>query len=168
MRRKATLSCKPKAPSRQRPASGENCIGPSLYERVGALLGIESALYSEVDLIDCLENGLPVSAVQALRTRAGLTDKETYSLIAPRRTLKRRETLRQALSREEADKAVRIARVTARAQQAFTGRPEYAAEWLRASKQALGERTPMQVLMTESEAFAVAEILINIEQGMFG
>ena len=168
MRRRATPLCKPKAPRGQRRASGENCIGASLYERVGALLGLESALYSEVDLIDCLENGLPVSAVQALRTFAGLTDKETYSLIAPRRTLKRRETLRQALSRKEADKAVRIARVTARAQQVFTGSPEYAAEWLRASKQALGERTPMQALMTESGAAAVEEMLINIEQGMFG
>ena len=160
--------CKPKAPPRQPPAAGEGSIGPSLYERVGALLGLQSALHSEGDLIDCLENGLPVSAVQALRTRAGLTDKETYALIAPRRTLKRRETLHQALSREEANKAVRIARVTARAQQTFTGRPEYAAEWLRASKPALGERTPMQALMTESGAVAVEEILINIEQGMFG
>jgi putative toxin-antitoxin system antitoxin component (TIGR02293 family) len=148
--------------------AGENCLAPSLYERVGALLGLQSALYSEVDLMDCLENGLPLSAVQALRTRAGLTDKETYSLIAPRRTLKRRETLRQALSREEADKAVRIARVTARAQQVFTARPEYAAEWLRASKQALGGRTPMQALATESGALAVDEILIGIEHGMFG
>jgi putative toxin-antitoxin system antitoxin component (TIGR02293 family) len=140
----------------------------SLYERVGALLGLKSALHSEVDLIDRLEKGLPIGTVQALRTRGGLTDEETYTLIAPRRTLNRREALRQVLSREEADKTVRIARVTARAQQLFSGRPEYAAEWLRASKSALGGRTPMQALATESGALAVEELLISAEHGMFG
>jgi hypothetical protein len=46
----------------------------SLYERVGALLGPNFAVHSEVDLI-------------------GLTDEETFQLIAPRRTLSRREAL---------------------------------------------------------------------------
>jgi uncharacterized protein (DUF2384 family) len=41
----------------------------------------------------------------------------------PRRTLSRREASRQLLSREEADKTVRIARVTARAHQVFGGKP---------------------------------------------
>lgn len=141
--------------------------GASLYERIGALLGLKSALHSEVDLIDRLEKGLSVGTVQALRARGGLTDEETYSLIAPRRTLNRREALHQALSREEADKAVRIARVTARAQQVFSGKPAYVAEWLRAAKSALGGRTPMQALATESGALAVEELLVGVEHGMF-
>ena len=158
-----------RAPADVLPAvSEEDRPDASLYERVGALLGLKSALHSEVDLIDRLEKGLPVGTVQALRTRGGLTDEETYTLIAPRRTLNRRETLHQALSREEADKAVRIARVTARAQQVFTGKPAYVAEWLRASKSALGGRTPMQALATESGALAVEELLISVEHGMFG
>src|SRR5260370_12899232 len=44
----------------------------SLYARVGALLGFKSAVHSEVDLIDRLEKGFPVSTVQTLRARAGL------------------------------------------------------------------------------------------------
>jgi putative toxin-antitoxin system antitoxin component (TIGR02293 family) len=140
----------------------------SFHARVGALLGLKAALHSDVDLIEVLEKGLPVGAVQALRTRGGLTDEETYALIAPRRTLSRRDTLRQALSREEADKAVRIARVMARAQQVFGGRPEYAAEWLRSPKSALGGRTPMQALASESGARAIEELLIGVEYGLFG
>lgn len=50
---------------------------------------------------------------------------------APRRTLNRREAAGQLLSSEEADKAVRVARVTARAQQVFAGQPAYAVAWLR-------------------------------------
>lgn len=140
----------------------------SLYERVGVLLGLKSAVHSEVDLIDRLETGLAVGTVQTLRVRVGLTDEETFQLIAPRRTLSRREALGQPLSRDEADKAVRIARVIARAQQVFGGRPEYAADWLRSPKSALGERSPMQALVTESGAIAVEELLVGIEHGMFG
>jgi len=139
----------------------------SLYALVGVLLGLKSAVHSEVDLIDRLEKGLPVSTVQILRARVGLTDEETFQLIAPRRTLSRREALGQLLSPEEADKVVRIARVSARAQQVFGGKPEYAADWLRTAKSALGDRTPMQALATESGALAVEELLVGIEHGMF-
>jgi putative toxin-antitoxin system antitoxin component (TIGR02293 family) len=132
-------------------------VGATFYARVGALLGLKSGVHSEVDLMDRLEKGLPVSTIQALRSRVGLSDEETYSLIAPRRTLNRRESLRQALSREESDRAVRIARVTARARQVFAG-----------TQAAIGGRTPMQALATESGALAVDEILIGIEHGMFG
>ena len=97
----------------------------------------------------------------------GLTDEETFQLIAPRRTLSRREAAGQALSREEADKTVRIARVSARAQQVFGGEPDYAANWLRTVNPTLGDRTPMQALITESGALAVEELLIGIEHGMF-
>src|SRR5271170_4535898 len=84
----------------------------SLYARIGLLLGLKSVMHSELDLIERLEKGLGVAAVQSLRTRIGLTDAETFELIAPRRTLSRREASGQLLSREEADKTVRVARVT--------------------------------------------------------
>jgi putative toxin-antitoxin system antitoxin component (TIGR02293 family) len=148
-----------------RPTSDD--LDDSLYARVGALLGLKSSVHSEVDLIERLEKGLPVSAVQTLRSQVGLTDAETFELIAPRRTLSRREASGQFLSPEEADKTVRIARVTARAQQVFTGQPDYAVEWLRTPKSALGDRAPMQALVTESGALAVEELLVSIEHGMF-
>jgi len=81
--------------------------------------------------------------------------------------LNRREASGQLLSSEEADKAVRVARVTARAQQVFAGKPEYAAAWLREPKSSLGDRTPLQLLATESGALVVEEQLIGIEHGMF-
>jgi putative toxin-antitoxin system antitoxin component (TIGR02293 family) len=139
----------------------------SLYARIGVLLGLKSAVHSEVDLIDRLEKGLAVAAVESLRTRIGLTDAETFELIAPRRTLSRREASGQLLSRDEADRTVRVARVTARAQQVFGGKPDHAADWLRSAKSALGDRTPMQALATESGALAVEELLVGIEHGMF-
>jgi putative toxin-antitoxin system antitoxin component (TIGR02293 family) len=63
---------------------------------------------------------------------------------------------------------IRVARVAARAQQVFAGQPVYAAAWLREPKSSLGDRTPLQLLATESGALVVEEQLAGIEHGMFG
>jgi putative toxin-antitoxin system antitoxin component (TIGR02293 family) len=63
---------------------------------------------------------------------------------------------------------IRVARVTARAQEVFTGQPAYAAAWLREPKSSLGDRTPLQLLATESGTLVVEEQLAEIEHGMFG
>jgi putative toxin-antitoxin system antitoxin component (TIGR02293 family) len=139
----------------------------SVYRRAGRLLGLSVPIHSEVDLVDRLEKGLSTSVIKVLRARVGLTDEEVYQLIAPRRTLNRREAEGQVLSAEEADRAVRIARIAARAQQVFNGKPEYTQEWLRTPEHALGERSPLQVLTSESGARAVEEILLGIEHGFF-
>jgi putative toxin-antitoxin system antitoxin component (TIGR02293 family) len=137
----------------------------SLYALIGRTLGLK--ISSEVDLIERLEKGLTMASVQSLKLQAHLSDTETYQLIASRRTLSRREASGQILTPEEADKTVRVARVIARAQQVFVGHPEYASTWLRQPKTALGNRTPLQVLATESGALAVEEQLLQIEHGMF-
>ncbi|MGH8327855.1 MAG: type II RES/Xre toxin-antitoxin system antitoxin [Steroidobacteraceae bacterium] len=139
----------------------------SVYERAGRLLGLSAPIHSEVDLMERLEKGLPANTIRALRTRVGLKDEELYHLIAPRRTLNRRETEGQALSAEEADRAVRVARVAARAQQVFSGKPDYAQEWLRTPQRALGDRSPIEVLSREAGARAVEEILLGLEHGIF-
>ncbi len=149
-------------------APDEDGPEPSLYERMALLLGLRTAPHSELDLIKRLEVGLPVRTAQALCRRAGLTDEEADQLIAPRRTLNRRKERGQPLSRDEADRVVRVARLFAHAQQVFSSNPMYAGEWLRAPKSALGGRAPMRTLRTESGARAVEEILIRIDHGMFG
>ena len=138
----------------------------SVHALTAKLLGLK-AVHSEIDLIERLEKGLTIATVHSLRVRANLTDAETYQLIAPRRTLNRREVSGRMLSSVEADKAVHVARVTARAQQVFAGQPAYAAAWLREPKSSLGDRTPLQLLATESGALAVEGQLIGIEHGMF-
>ena len=79
----------------------------SVHAQTAKMLGLK-AVHSQVDLIERLEKGLKISTVHSLRVRANLTDAETYQLIAPRRTLNRRERSGQLLSTEEADKAVRV------------------------------------------------------------
>ena len=150
-----------------RPATLADEQDASLYGRLGMLLGLQTILHSELELAERIEKGLSVSVVQTLRGRIGFSDAEMSALVAPRRTLARRATLAQPLSHQEADSAVRVARVTARAQQVFAGKPEYVGEWLRAPNPALNGRTPMQALATDAGARAVEEMLIGIDYGLF-
>jgi putative toxin-antitoxin system antitoxin component (TIGR02293 family) len=137
----------------------------SVYRRAGWLLGLGTPIRSEADLVERLERGLSVNAVRSLRTRLGLTDEEIYQLVAPRRTLTRREAEGQPLTAEEADRVVRVARVAARAQQVFGARPEYALEWLRTPQRTLGDRAPIRLLERDSGARMVEELLLALEHG---
>jgi putative toxin-antitoxin system antitoxin component (TIGR02293 family) len=145
----------------------EEATSRSLHLRLGELLGLAGSIGSEADLIDRLQRGLPAAVVQGLRTRAGLSNEEIYHLIAPRRTLTRREAERQNLSADEADRAVRVARTVAHARQVFSAKPEYALEWLRTAVGSLGDRSPLQLLTSDTGARAVEELLFGIEYGQF-
>ena len=141
--------------------------GVALYLAIGAILGLRTGVASEVDLAQRIERGLPASAVGAVRERAGFSDEELYRLVAPRRTLARREAEKQALTPEESERLVRVARIAAHAEQVFPGQIEYARTWLREPKRLLGDRTPIDALATEPGARAIEELLAGIEPGLF-
>ena len=60
------------------------------------------------------------------------------------------EAGRQPLFSNEADRAVRIARIVAQAQQVFSRNPTYAMEWMRKPQLNLAGCSPLQMLSTES------------------
>jgi putative toxin-antitoxin system antitoxin component (TIGR02293 family) len=141
-----------------------NARQPSdLLKRVQKILGLRR-LRSDQDLVRLVEDGLATNAIEELR-RSGLTDDEIYSLIVPRRTLTHRRARREALSREESDRAVRLARLAALAEQVF-GDPERAWHWLRAPKRQFEGRSPLQFMATEAGARLVEELLHRIDDGM--
>jgi putative toxin-antitoxin system antitoxin component (TIGR02293 family) len=134
-----------------------------LYARLGGKLGV-ARIRSDQDLASLVEKKLPVSAIKSL-IRSGLADSEVYQLIIPRRTLAHRVAKRQSLSKEESDKAVRVARITAYAEQVF-GESERAWRWLRKPKHQFDGRTPIEMLATEASARLVEEMIVRIDDGM--
>jgi putative toxin-antitoxin system antitoxin component (TIGR02293 family) len=136
---------------------------PRLLKRVQEILGVER-LRSDQDLVRLVEERLPLDAIDGLR-RSGLTDDELYSLVVPRRTLTHRRTRREALSRDESDRAVRLARLSALAEQVF-GETERSRHWLRTAKRQFHGRTPLQLMVTEAGARLVEELLYRIDEGM--
>jgi putative toxin-antitoxin system antitoxin component (TIGR02293 family) len=131
---------------------------------MGGKLGV-SKIRSGEDLASLVEKRLPATAIKAL-VRGGLSDAEVYQLIVPRRTLAHRIAKHQPLSKDESDKAVRVARITAMAEQVF-GEPERSWRWLRKPKRRFDGKTPVEMLATEAGARLVEEMIGQIEHGIF-
>jgi putative toxin-antitoxin system antitoxin component (TIGR02293 family) len=136
---------------------------PSLFKRVQQMLGVHG-LRSDQDLVQLVEERLATGAIEGL-LQSGLTNDEIYSLIVPRRTLTHRRARREALSREESDRAVRLARIAALGEQVF-GDSGRAWRWLRATKRQFKGRSPLQLTATEAGARLVEELLYRIDEGM--
>ena len=135
----------------------------AFYSRVGGKLGLPR-VRSDEDLASLVEKRLPAATIKSL-VRGGLSDAEVYQLILPRRTLAHRLAKDQALSQEESDKAVRVARITTMAERAF-GDPEKAWRWLRKPKTRFERRSPLEMLATEAGARLVEEMILQFEYGM--
>jgi putative toxin-antitoxin system antitoxin component (TIGR02293 family) len=120
---------------------------------------------SEQKVVRLVENGLPTRVINHLLDR-GLSRGEVFDIIIPLRTWKHRKSRRQPLSRAESERAVRAAKILARAQ-AVMGDEQSALEWLRTPKRRFEGRTPIQMLSTEAGGRLVEQMLIQIDQGLF-
>lgn len=136
---------------------------PGVFKRIQVILGVQR-LRTDQDLVKLVEQRLSSRAIDALR-ESGVTDEEVYSLIVPRRTLTHRRARREALSRDESDRVVRVARVIALCQEVFGDR-ERGWRWLRDAKRQFQGRTPLGLLATEAGARLVEELLYRIDEGM--
>jgi putative toxin-antitoxin system antitoxin component (TIGR02293 family) len=120
---------------------------------------------SEQKIMRLVEGGLPTRVINHLLER-GLTRREVFDVIIPLRTLKHRRSRHQPLSKEESERAVRTARVLARAQ-AVLGTEKAALEWLREPKRRFEGRPPLEMLSTEPGGRLVEQMLLQIDEGMF-
>jgi putative toxin-antitoxin system antitoxin component (TIGR02293 family) len=142
----------------QTPAGQE--ILPSMRRK----LGIRSPLKSDADLVALVEERLPVTAISALMEH-GILEKEIYSVIVPRRTLQHRRARKENLSREESDRAVRLARLVVLTEKTF-GDSKKGMRWLRSPKKRFHGRTGVDMMATEAGSRLVEETLYQIDEGM--
>jgi putative toxin-antitoxin system antitoxin component (TIGR02293 family) len=136
---------------------------PNVLKRIQAILGVQR-LRTDQDVMALVEQRLSARVIDHLRS-SGLTDEEIYSLVVPRRTLTHRRARREALSRDESDRVVRVARVLALCVEVF-GEPQRGWRWLRAAKRQFRGRAPLDLLVTEAGARLVEELLYRIDEGM--
>lgn len=116
-------------------------------------------------LVEMVEEGLPTESVDVLR-REGLSFSEVHDLVLPARTLKHRQAKHQALSIDETDRTVRVARVLALAKRVF-GNHDKGLAWLRRSNKRLNNRTPLEVLRSEVGGELVRQLLYQIDEGIY-
>ncbi len=98
--------------------------------------------------------------------RQGYSERELSDLVVPKRTLARRRSENELLTVEETDKALRLRRIAALAEQVFADRAK-AHRWMRKPKRSLSGETPLAFLASETGARVVEEMLLRIEHGIF-
>lgn len=91
---------------------------------------------------------------------------EIEDMVIPKRTLARRRATTARLTPDEADRAVRLARIQLEADRVFAN-PEKASLWLRTPRPNLSGQTPLALLRTDAGAMVIEEILGQIDHGMF-
>lgn len=140
-----------------------NVTAARLNEYLQDWLGTQTG--SEEKILRLVERGLSAKVVNHFIER-GLTRSEVFDGIIPLRTWKHRKSRHESLSREESERAVRFARILARAQLVM-GDQESALAWLREPKRRFEGRSPLSMLSTESGGRLVEQMLIQIDEGMF-
>jgi putative toxin-antitoxin system antitoxin component (TIGR02293 family) len=128
-----------------------------------AFIGLEPS--SEFDLAKLTESGLPIESISVLKQR-GLTFTEVSETIISPRTLKHRKSRNEALSHEETDRVVRVARILSQAEGIFGSR-EKALLWLRTPDDRLDNRAPLRMLLTESGGRLIETMLWQIDEGIY-
>lgn len=112
-------------------------------------------------LVDRLNAGVNAGVFASLAETLGLTAAAlAESLGLSARTLRNRARL----TADETERAFRAYRVFTRAQ-AVLGSEEGARQWLRTPQRALGERTPLSLLVRDVGAHEVVNLLGAIEDG---
>ena len=133
------------------------------HTHLSDLIGITPT--SDFNLAELVEVGLPLTALTKLRAR-GLTATELSDIVISPRTLKHRKASNQPLSLEETDRAVRVARILGLAGEVFDN-PDKALLWLRSPDDRLGDRTPLNMLHTESGGRLVESMLWQLDEGIY-
>jgi putative toxin-antitoxin system antitoxin component (TIGR02293 family) len=120
---------------------------------------------SNLELAELVEKGLPTKNLDLLKAK-GLTFTEMATVVISPRTLKHRKARGENLTPVETERAVRVARAIALAEEVF-GNRETALLWLRHSSGRLGERTPMSLLNTEAGSRQIEAMLHGIAHGIY-
>ncbi len=119
---------------------------------------------SDVEMLDLLNQGLPVDALRAISVRGIIDENELKGFIATRTLARRKKEKR--LTPEESDLIARIARMHDFAVEVF-GDEQKARKWLRTPNRALKGLFPLDLLRTDYGARIVETILGRIAHGIF-
>jgi putative toxin-antitoxin system antitoxin component (TIGR02293 family) len=135
----------------------------SILRKLGGREGLGEEAFSEADLARLVADRIPLRVLSYIK-RGGFSKVEIERYIIPARTQRHRKTKRERLSVEESDRAVRLARIQALAEDVF-GDIEKANRWLRERLGILNGEQPLQFAQTEIGSRVIEQILAKIDWG---
>ncbi len=134
------------------------------YRRLTQLLAARKPLRGDRDVAAFVRSGVRPEAIGHL-AQAGLRPRHLATVIPPR-TLTHRRRRRERLSRDESDRAVRLARIVALAETVFGDRTA-AIAWLSTPKRRFDGASPLEAAASEAGARLVEDSLWQADEGYF-
>ena len=132
---------------------------------LAATVSVPSARAFDFDW-KAVEQGVPLSALDAFASYSGFAMKELLEVVIPIRTLKHRRQRGEAISVVEAERLARMARIYELTLKVF-GDPDKARRWLSRPKHRFDDRSPLSLMRSEPGGRSVEEALIQIDEGMY-
>jgi putative toxin-antitoxin system antitoxin component (TIGR02293 family) len=121
---------------------------------------------SSRDAIRAINEGIEGAAVGRLAGYFEVAESQMLDVIdVPRSTFSRRKKEGGRLTSGESDRLYRVTRLLARAAEVFGDEAE-ARNWMRTSKRALGDVSPLIMARTDAGAQEVEDLLGRIERGI--
>jgi putative toxin-antitoxin system antitoxin component (TIGR02293 family) len=142
-------------------------------DQVAKILGgkklLKREIHSVTDLRELIHAGLPTHCfIQMLKIFSLPQEEAARALGIPMRTMTRRFSQQARLTPIESEKAIRLARAFARAEEVFDNDQDKVTQWFRRPNRALGGEAPLAVMDSDLGAVQVEEILGRIQEGIFG
>jgi putative toxin-antitoxin system antitoxin component (TIGR02293 family) len=139
----------------------------AIAEVLGGPRKLKKKITSENDLIDATRKGFPIEVFSSLVKSWSFDKHELARAVGiSARTLSRRISSHGRMSAHESDRAVRLAKVLAHAEDTF-GERNRASQWLQVSNLALGGRRPFDLLDNDRGVELVDTILGRIDYGIY-
>lgn len=135
-------------------------------EMLGGRRTLKVNIESDRDLIQAVNKGLPVEALNELIERLFPKQKSRRYQIVPRSTLVRKEKQNLSLGFDESQKVERIARTFGFAVEVWDGNINQARRFMEKSHPMLGGQTPFEASLTELGAREVEQILGRLKYGV--
>jgi putative toxin-antitoxin system antitoxin component (TIGR02293 family) len=140
-----------------------SAVVEEVVRKLGGPVVLGRNIRSQADLARAVRRRLPLVTLKAL-AQAGITEREIERFVIPQRTRRHRADRKQPLTIEESDRAVRLARIQAVAEETF-GDKEKAGIWLRRPLVELNREPPLDIAQTEAGARVIETILAKIAWG---
>jgi putative toxin-antitoxin system antitoxin component (TIGR02293 family) len=135
-------------------------------EIIKALGGRRAFGAGRIDLLAEVERGLPIKAYASLVKALELSPAEEDRLLQVSLRTRIRWKVRNRLDPAASDRLVRIARILALATDVLENRA-HAIAWLREPSDVLRGRTPLQAISSDFGADKVANLLHQMEYGVY-
>ena len=135
----------------------------AVVRKLGGVAVLGHDVRSQAELASIVRARLPLTTLKSLAL-SGISTQEIEAFVIPERTRRHRAQKHQPLTVDESDRAVRLLRTQALAENTFDD-VDQAARWLRHPLGELGGETPLIVAQTEAGARVIETILGKIAWG---